>query len=1231
MSAYFDNPQPTQSLAGSADSLLIIDQFEELFTRHTDRWAEREDLFHQIREALETFEHLRVLLAIREDTLAELTPYAHLLPDRLRSRFRLELLNETQALDAVILPVRHCGREFGSGVAEKLVQDLGRSQYGERSGFKGLDRPPAFIEPVYLQIVCRRLWESLPADKRIIEEADVQSIGDVDQTLEDYYAKKVQKVATHTGIRERALRRWFGERLITSTRTRGLVFKNETDAEGLPNSAVAMLEEAYLLRRVHRGNDSWLELAHDRLVEPLLANNTTWNRDFLKRNPFAAAAERYWNGGEWPEDLLRDQLLKETQALAEKNLLDATDKEMDFLELSIKNERERRNRRRWLAAVASIVGLAAIVILFLLLVSRGNAREGERRARARELAAESVATLEDDPELSILLALASMEMRPADDWLSSFLSNHPRSFILSPEEEFQAGEQALRQALIALRITARFEAKDQAFYGIDLAPDGARLAAVGADDLIRVWDTADPGSVSIIPGSCQARSGEPAPGPLPVALVAMAPTAEPPFPDSLLDEISPEICLPIDIENLGPIIDVAYRPPDGRQLATAHANGFVVLWDATCGERLAEVGGGAACGNMSSIAVLASASGDDSEAPPSPDMSTSPGLPGNMPLIWDDSGIGTGAVTGLAFIPGGDQLVIIRDTGAIDVWIPDTGELREAVFYHPRARDVSVSSDGRWLATAGDYTSDCDQFGCDEVEDGAARLWDLSSDSSFPAYILTDFTDTVWAVAFSPDGQWLAAAGQDETIAVWNIIDPDNALPLYRLFDHTNTVTGLDFSANSRCLASVGLDRTAIVWEVAAGRRLHTLTGHTDWIQDVAFGPDRYSPEEEPLIEDLCGGDVFTAGKDGTIRRWYLGPSREVLTLIGHRGPVESADFNPAGDRVVTAGDDGRVILWDAAGTIVGELIDENDGLEQAHDQRVNLAEFSPGGDLIATAGWDGIAKLWDATTGDLLVRLTGHDGRVHSVAFSPDGRLLATAGQDGARLWSVPDGECLAVLESGALETFGVRFHPQGTHLVATNGDGRTRGWELGRLDLSGTVPCAEQQAIPAHLTLEPAKDTCLEDSTGCTVHDAAFSRDGNWLATAGWDGLVVVRPFPPGETEDIRRLAGHTDRVYDVAFAPDDRTLISSSADGTILVRDWASGQVLRTLSGPEFNSFDLDGEGTSLVVGGEDGTARLYTLDTARLMELARSRLTRSELSPIECERYGLVAMAFCPADR
>lgn len=233
---------------------------------------------------------LSLLLSMREDYLADLDSYAGLLPDRARTRMRLEHLTYPNAIAALRGPAALAGRPFAIGVAEELADNL-------RAGDK-------YVEPVQLQIVCQQLWSRLPEGKAEIDAADVKEFADVDDALTKFYRDAIGKAAASTSVSERALRDWFGRQLITPARTRGLVYRGEKETEGLPNAAVNSLRDSYIVRAEIRGNNTWYELAHDRLIEPILEDNQNLRAAY--RNPVAEACERWVAGGRAAEKLLRN-------------------------------------------------------------------------------------------------------------------------------------------------------------------------------------------------------------------------------------------------------------------------------------------------------------------------------------------------------------------------------------------------------------------------------------------------------------------------------------------------------------------------------------------------------------------------------------------------------------------------------------------------------------------------------------------------------------------------------------------------------------------------------------------------------------------------------------------------------------------------------------------------------------------------------------------------------------
>lgn len=301
-----DRPRVLPDGQPAARRVLVFDQFEEIFTSFPERWADRHGFFDQVGEALAADPRLRVLFAMREEYAAGLDPFVDLLPERLRTRFRLERLREAQAREAVREPLKGTERSFAPGVAEKLVANLLQVPVRGVDG-KTVQVPGEFVEPVQLQVVCQRLWKSLPPEETLIREKYLEDYADVDEALAAYYQDCVQEVAGQKSVREGRLRRWFGHTLITPEGTRGIVHRNADTVGELPFPVVKALEDRHLVRMETRAGAPWYELTHDRFIEPIRQSNRRWigERDSKKRW-YEDRAER-WQRSQKPEDFLTEE------------------------------------------------------------------------------------------------------------------------------------------------------------------------------------------------------------------------------------------------------------------------------------------------------------------------------------------------------------------------------------------------------------------------------------------------------------------------------------------------------------------------------------------------------------------------------------------------------------------------------------------------------------------------------------------------------------------------------------------------------------------------------------------------------------------------------------------------------------------------------------------------------------------------------------------------------------
>ena len=344
---------------------LVIDQFEEILTSHLERWREREAFFHQLRDALRADPLLWVVLVMREDHAAALDPYARLLPGKLRTRFYMQRMEPKWALVAVREPAGQKGCPFGDGVAEKLVENLCLIRV------EGREEPikSQFVEPVHLQLVCHQLWKNLQAQQEMpaeISHDDLTELGDVDTALAQFFEQAVRNTLNEVGGSEIELYRWFKDKLITETGTRGTVYRGARSTAGLENEAVDSLVRQFLLRSESRAGGTWYELSHDRFVQPILRACATWTQrqDSLTQAALEwdqAGRNRRFLYGSGQLERARAGIEGETPEPLVREFLEAAERASEEVEGELEAARKLKRMATWLVAVVG--GLALNYLL----------------------------------------------------------------------------------------------------------------------------------------------------------------------------------------------------------------------------------------------------------------------------------------------------------------------------------------------------------------------------------------------------------------------------------------------------------------------------------------------------------------------------------------------------------------------------------------------------------------------------------------------------------------------------------------------------------------------------------------------------------------------------------------------------------------------------------------------------------------------------------------------------
>lgn len=962
-----------------ASVVLVFDQFEEILTLDPLGVEARKEFFGQLGQALENPE-VWALFALREDYLGALDPYRDDVPTRLANTFRLDLLTVAGAREAIAQPARDAGREFTAEAAEQLAGDLATITVQQPDGsFE--EQTGIYVEPLQLQVVCRRLWDELPADTRTIGIENLLASGDVDAALAAYYDRSLAEIAGADVPAERGLREWFGERLITAGGIRGQVLREQSASGGLDNASVDRLVATHLVRAEQRDEKTWFELAHDRLVAPVGDSNSAWFEQHL--HPMQRQAALWDREGRPDSLLLRGQGLKEAEHWAGEHPAALRHVEEAFLAGS---RAKRRATRLKLGALVLVTALVAVAAAAFLREWR-NAVRAKHAAQSQELAAESRAQLSTAPQAALARAVEAFEARrtpQAEAALREAILANPVAYVIPPSK-------AAAPSLPPIRDVLTFSS------------DGRLLLGVSMVGSIHLWHARDGRPIALprLPSSAaQHVDGVGFAGDVPLAHVES--TRE------LVNLITGRRFDP----GAGGTSGVTFHGSENRLLALEHdrlrpRSGEISVSIAT-DTTAAKVVRSASKQVIATIPGFGNLFSDAPAVPPgatlTPHTSFVPASAfsaddrllavanaDGIVRVWELAtlqqvmAVRAGWASAIAFAPSGGLLAAMNWEGAVVV-------ARTSVRGALPGSDATFSPAGQLIAVG---------------HLGVARLSSL--DGRLETVLTPPTTgcaaDASGAKAtFSPDGSAVAVAATEVISAlspclaksrwgarVWRAGGGAESRPIWPgSFGH------IELGRDGVLFVDEGK-----VWSVATASRIHELDG------TLALSPD---------------GHRAILARAGTVEVVRV-PSGQPIAGLRDAGRPASAVFSPDGRRVLTS-QKGALDLWDAAtgrrlarlsragelakaysfgagGRLVLALFNERaatfDALtgKSLTDRPGDFSALSDNGSVAVSARPDGTVEVVDLKTGVATVLQTGGAKPITAVHVGPDSSVIAAEHED--------------------------------------------------------------------------------------------------------------------------------------------------------------------------------------------------------------------------------------------
>ncbi|WP_117212172.1 helix-turn-helix domain-containing protein [Allorhizocola rhizosphaerae] len=1005
----------TEALAAASHRpcVLIVDQFEEIFTACTDD-AERDAFI----AAICSPGPRSVVLGLRADFYGRLLSHPELVRVAQKQQIVVGPMSEAELRTVIEQPARKAKLDIENGLVELCLRDLAAHR-----------RMAVNYEAGALPLLSHALlatWEN--GRGRGLTVASYTTVGGIHGAV----AQTAETVYQSLSAQQQALARALLLRMVIVGEDTADSRRPVPIAELGEDVEAAPVLELFVENRLVTVEQDTAEISHEALIRAWPRLRTWIEEDrarLLVAQQVGEAAARWERENRDPAALYRGARLAVAKEHARQpGAVAPTGLSHEFIQASLRHERRKTTR-----LYQTIAGLAALLLVAtgagaFALQQRGEVIKERNAAISRLIAGRADRIRDKDVALAAQLSLVAYRLTPTIEATSALLDATAtpaatrliggpgvmQAVALTPDKRRLAAaglDRTIRLWDITrpkkpVSLAPPLRGAEDTIYSLAFSPDGRILAAGSGDKTVHLWDLSDPrepafmvrliGPTALIYSVAFSPDGRTLAAGSGDFNVHLWDVAQPYQPRALGQPLA----------GAGSYIQAVTFSPDGKTLAAGSDDKTVRLWSLQDRERATPLGAPLTGPARTVFSVAFSPDGRTLAA----------GSADSQVYLWDIADPvrpaprgqpipgGGGWVNAVLFGPDSDTLAFASSSNAVRIWDLNTQRLTASLPHPGPVTSVAFGADKSVVSSAAD---------------GIARIWHR------PWPTLGGHGGILNGVTFNRQGTMLAIAGTETQL--W---DAQSRTRRGSITNPSGVSTAIAVSPTGRVLAVGGRDGTIQQWDVSDAGRPSAIgppiAAHAKLVETVAFSPD--------------GRTLASGSDDNTLRFWDASDPanlRLLSTVDDFRAYVVTVAFSPDGKTLAAASIDNTVRLWDVARPDRPVAL----GPPVATLEHYALAvAFSPDGRTLAVGSADKTLRLFDVTDRAKPVMLGpplgGPANYVYTLAFTPDGNALAAGSTDETVwLWDLRDRArpvTTAVLSVPVGAVYTVAFHPDGRTLAA-------------------------------------------------------------------------------------------------------------------------------------------------------------------------------------------------------